>query len=116
MMCLTVNRSIQPTSRATGIDDDMGGNDKLTTSQTLDRTGIRGIQHDTMQPGQFSPVTAFMTSLRADCTCREPEKQAVCPQSAVAGAGTPTIDPRARSPHHGTFLLFQAAEAVPVAR
>jgi hypothetical protein len=46
--------------RPTGTDDDMGGNDKLTTSRDLDRTGTGGVQRTlVLKPGQFDPVLTF---------------------------------------------------------
>src|SRR6185312_10384528 len=71
MMCLKVKSSIQPTNRPTGIDDDMGGNDKLTTSQNLGPHGDQRrsallVLNQPIRP----PYRALMTSLRPDCTCR----------------------------------------------
>src|SRR3979411_3200305 len=88
MMCLAVRSSIQPTSAATGTDDDMGGNDKADalTGTDLERNGQNwGLQRNFFfKPGQFDRYWPFMASPEPECTSVELEKRQVWPNRDIS--------------------------------
>src|SRR5579864_2088572 len=88
MTCLTVSSSIQPISAPTGMDADMGENDKLTPSiklahvmRTDRRRSARLLlgSFREMRLGLFSFM--FMTSPGADCTTRAIKKSGMSAES-----------------------------------
>jgi hypothetical protein len=82
MTCLTVKSSIQPTSRPTGTDDDMGGNDKADAlaGSNLERTKTtRRSAQLPLNRANSARHDPFMASPAPDCTCGEPEKGKVWP-------------------------------------
>jgi hypothetical protein len=55
-----VSSSIQPTSRPTGIDDDIGGNDKAgALTATGNGTELERSAQRLLKPGQFDRVLAI---------------------------------------------------------
>src|SRR5512136_362736 len=85
-MCLAVSSSIQPTSAATGTDDDMGGNDKADAlaRTDLERHGQNGRPSAQLllKSGQFDRYLPFMTSPGPECTLWN-SKNAECGLTAI---------------------------------
>src|SRR5215475_4627758 len=77
-MCFTVSTAIHPTSAAIGTDDDMRGNDKPTPSlRPWIARELEAFSATSFQTRPIGPVSPFMTSPKALCTCRARGKSIV---------------------------------------